>query len=32
MSAFEFILSLCGIGVTVLVLVGAYKLIKWYYS
>lgn len=32
MNIFEFILSLCGIGVMVLVLVGTYKLIKWYYS
>lgn len=31
MGIYEFILALCGVGVLVLVLVGAYKLIKWYY-
>ena len=31
MGTYEFILSLCGVGVLVLVLVGAYKLVKWYY-
>lgn len=31
MGAFEFILCMCGIGVGVLILVGMYKLIKWYY-
>ena len=31
MGTFEFILCMCGIGVGVLILVGVYKLIKWYY-